>query len=258
MLPQTGSLAFLGPPEFAGVDLAVQEINEAGGVLGQDVAMSHGDSGDTTTNIASVTVDRLLSEDVDAIIGAASSGVSLTVIDKITGAGVVQFSPANTSTTCRPTPTTACTSAPLRRTSSRAASWLTRSRGRRGDGRRPGPPGPLRRQPEVGVHRLVHRGGWRGRRRAHLRPGRGRLLGRGRPDRGRRPGRHRADRLRGDRQDRRRDVRRRHRPGHRSRSTWSTATCPTAARDGCRPGRSRAPRAPCPAPRRPADFQDRL
>jgi ABC-type branched-subunit amino acid transport system substrate-binding protein len=39
----------------------------------------------------------LLSQNVDAIIGAASSGVSLTVIDKITGAGVVQFSPANTS-----------------------------------------------------------------------------------------------------------------------------------------------------------------
>jgi branched-chain amino acid transport system substrate-binding protein len=42
-------------------------------------------------------VDRLLSQNVDAIVGAASSGVSLTVIDKITGAGVVQISPANTS-----------------------------------------------------------------------------------------------------------------------------------------------------------------
>jgi len=33
LLPETGSLAFLGPPEFAGVDLAVAEINAAGGVL---------------------------------------------------------------------------------------------------------------------------------------------------------------------------------------------------------------------------------
>ena len=97
LLPQTGSLAFLGPPEFAAVELATQEINEAGGVLGQDVVKIDGDSGDTTTDIASQTVDRLLGEDVDAIIGAASSGVSFTVIDKITGAGVVQFSPANTS-----------------------------------------------------------------------------------------------------------------------------------------------------------------
>jgi branched-chain amino acid transport system substrate-binding protein len=97
LLPQTGSLAFLGPPEFAGVDLAIKEINEAGGVLGKDVAKVDSDSGDTSTNIASQSVDRLLSQNVDAIVGAASSGVSLTVIDKITGAGVVQISPANTS-----------------------------------------------------------------------------------------------------------------------------------------------------------------
>ena len=97
LLPQTGSLAFLGPPEFAGVDLAAKEINEAGGVNGADVETIVGDSGDTSTNIASQTVDRQLSQDVDAIIGAASSAVSLTVIDKITSAGVQQVSPANTS-----------------------------------------------------------------------------------------------------------------------------------------------------------------
>ena len=97
ILPETGSLAFLGPPEFAGVELGVQEVNEAGGVLGNDIELSQGDSGDTETDIASQTVDKHLSAGVDAIIGAASSGVSFTVIDKITGAGVVQFSPANTS-----------------------------------------------------------------------------------------------------------------------------------------------------------------
>lgn len=98
LLPETGSLAFLGPPEFAGVTLAVQEINEAGGVLGNDVVQIDSDSGDTSTNIAQQSVDTLLAQDVDAIIGAASSSVSLSVIDKIIGAGVVQVSPANTST----------------------------------------------------------------------------------------------------------------------------------------------------------------
>ncbi len=97
LLPQTGSLAFLGPPEFAGFNLAVQEINEAGGVLGVDVVGIEGDSGDTSTDQANQTTDRLLSENVDVIIGAASSGVSLSVIDKITAAGVTMFSPANTS-----------------------------------------------------------------------------------------------------------------------------------------------------------------
>jgi ABC-type branched-subunit amino acid transport system substrate-binding protein len=97
VLPQTGSLAYLGPPMFTGVDLAIQEINEAGGVLGKPVAKVHTDSGDTTTNIASQAVDKLLSQKVDTIVGAASSSVSESIIDKITGAGVLQFSPANTS-----------------------------------------------------------------------------------------------------------------------------------------------------------------
>ena len=50
--PADRHLAFLGPPEFAGVDLAVKEINEAGGVLGEQVAYIEGDSGDTSTDIA--------------------------------------------------------------------------------------------------------------------------------------------------------------------------------------------------------------
>ena len=97
MLPQTGNLAFLGPPEFAGVDLAVAQINAAGGVLGSPLENLVGDSGDTSTDIASQTADSHIAAGVSAIIGAASSGVSLTVIDKITGAGVIHFSPANTS-----------------------------------------------------------------------------------------------------------------------------------------------------------------
>lgn len=98
LLPQTGSLAFLGPPEFAGVDLAVQEINEAGGVLGKDARHVKGDSGDTDSGIAPTETDKLIKAKSDVIVGAASSGVSLTVIDKILSAGVVQYSPANTST----------------------------------------------------------------------------------------------------------------------------------------------------------------
>jgi len=96
LLPVTGSLAFLGPPEIAGVNLAIAEINAGGGVLGKPVELSEGDSGDTP-EFANATVDRLLGENVDAVVGAAASGISLSVIDKIAGAGIVQFSPANTS-----------------------------------------------------------------------------------------------------------------------------------------------------------------
>ena len=95
ILPQSGTLAFLGPPEEAGVALAAKEINEAD--MGLTIEVVYRDSGDTTTDIATVSVTDLLSQDVSAIVGAASSGVSFTVIDQITSAGVVQFSPANTS-----------------------------------------------------------------------------------------------------------------------------------------------------------------
>ena len=95
ILPQSGTLAFLGPPEEAGVALGAQEINEADSGISMEVI--YRDSGDTTTDIATVSVTDLLSQDVSAIIGAASSGVSFTVIDQIAAAGVVQFSPANTS-----------------------------------------------------------------------------------------------------------------------------------------------------------------
>lgn len=97
LLPATGSLAFLGPPMAAGAQLAVNDVNEAGGVLDAPVELITGDSGDTTTDTANATVDRELAEGVSAIVGAASSAVSLQVVDKIAGAGVVMFSPANTS-----------------------------------------------------------------------------------------------------------------------------------------------------------------
>jgi hypothetical protein len=97
LLPLTGSLAFLGPPEVAGVTLAVNEINAAGGVLGAPVELVPGDSGDTSTNIASQTVASHQQAGVNAIIGAASSDVTKTVIDTVTQAGILMFSPANTS-----------------------------------------------------------------------------------------------------------------------------------------------------------------
>ncbi len=97
LLPQTGSLAFLGPPEFAGVDLAIKDINDAGGVNGKDVVTVQGDSGDTDNGIAPAETDKLIKAKSDVIIGAASSGVSLTVIDKILSSGTIMYSPANTS-----------------------------------------------------------------------------------------------------------------------------------------------------------------
>ena len=94
-LPLTGTLAFLGPPEEAGVALAVKDINEAN--LGITLDVVYGDSCDLDNKAYETEIPRLLNEGVSAILGAASSGVSLQFIDQVTGAGVIQFSPANTS-----------------------------------------------------------------------------------------------------------------------------------------------------------------
>ncbi len=99
VLPETGQLAFLGPPQIEATKYAISEINGAGGVLGQDIGdLVSGDEADTAA-IASQSAERVLNADVDAIIGAAASGMSLAIIDKITGSQVVQCSGSNTAPT---------------------------------------------------------------------------------------------------------------------------------------------------------------
>ena len=97
LLPQTGNLAYLGPGQLAGVKAAVADINAAGGVNGRPVVQKDADSSDAATDVASQSVDALLAGKSDVIIGATSSAVSMAVVDKITGAGAVQISPASTA-----------------------------------------------------------------------------------------------------------------------------------------------------------------
>lgn len=95
VLPQTGALAFLGPPEEAGVLLAAQHINEAD--LGITVNVTLGDSGDPDNRAYATTVPQLLNAGTHVIIGAASSGVSTQFIDEVVAAERLMISPANTS-----------------------------------------------------------------------------------------------------------------------------------------------------------------
>lgn len=98
VLPLTGSLAFLSPPEIAGVDLAIADINAAGGVLGQPVEWELKDSSDgDNPAIAPASATELLDSGVDAIVGAAASGVTRLIIDQVTKAKVVQISMSNTA-----------------------------------------------------------------------------------------------------------------------------------------------------------------
>lgn len=95
VLPQTGSLAFLGPPEEAGVLLAVNEVNEA--AKGITIDFTPGDSGDADNKAFETTVPKLQNAGVSAMIGAAASGVTKLFLDSNVAAGIITFSPANTS-----------------------------------------------------------------------------------------------------------------------------------------------------------------
>jgi ABC-type branched-subunit amino acid transport system substrate-binding protein len=98
ILPESGPLAFLGPPQIQAVELAVEDINAAGGVLGEEVTLSGADeAGDTT--IAAESAQRLIGGGVNVIVGAAASGMSLAFADAVTSAGVLQCSGSNTAPT---------------------------------------------------------------------------------------------------------------------------------------------------------------
>jgi len=98
ILPITGSLAFLGPPEIAGVGLAVADINAAGGVNGSKACLVSTDSGDSSDmTVSTASAEDLIKQKVSVVIGAASSSVSLNVVDSFTEAKIVEISPANTA-----------------------------------------------------------------------------------------------------------------------------------------------------------------
>lgn len=94
LLPVTGTLAFLGPPEIAGVGLAVDDIVAAG----YDACTFWTDSGDSNDmTVSTASAASLIDADVSVVVGAASSSVTLNVIDQITAASIVMVSPANTA-----------------------------------------------------------------------------------------------------------------------------------------------------------------
>lgn len=98
ILPLTGNLAFLGPPEIAGVGLAVSDINAAGGVNGAPACHDIRDSGDSTDmSVSTASARGIIRDGASVVVGAASSSVSLNFVDALTDAEITQVSPANTA-----------------------------------------------------------------------------------------------------------------------------------------------------------------
>lgn len=98
LLPQTGSLSYLTPGPQAAVHLAVDDINAAGGVLGQDIEVvvdaNEGDATDPTVNAQGV--DDILAAEPSFVLGAMGTGMTNAAMPRLTEAGVLMGSPSNT------------------------------------------------------------------------------------------------------------------------------------------------------------------
>jgi branched-chain amino acid transport system substrate-binding protein len=84
--------AVVGEPLIDATREAVQIINTAGGVLGNRVTMFVEDEGETSATAAE-SIQRLIDDDVDAIVGPSSSLIALGTLDDIVSAEIVACSP---------------------------------------------------------------------------------------------------------------------------------------------------------------------
>lgn len=92
LLPLTGPGASLGLTLQASIDLAIDEVNEAGGVSGRSIQLRVADEGADAATAASA-LDDLVQAGVDAVVGPASSTIALNVLDTTTRQGIVTCSP---------------------------------------------------------------------------------------------------------------------------------------------------------------------
>lgn len=97
LLPATGDLAELGGPMINAVKLAVEHVNAAGGVLGQQVQVVERDT--QTNEIASRdAMDQLANVDkVGVVVGAAGSGNTIAALSVAVPGQIVMISPSATS-----------------------------------------------------------------------------------------------------------------------------------------------------------------
>ena len=98
----SGPASFLGDPEQKTLELYVEQINAAGGVLGRKLELfSYDDASDA--NKANAFTRRLILQDqVDAIIGASTTGSTMAMIPQMEGAKIPNISLAGGSVIVEP------------------------------------------------------------------------------------------------------------------------------------------------------------
>lgn len=88
LLETSGPVASLGAPGLAGAELAVKQVNEAGGIDGEQVRFININTESDNTASVSATRKLISQEKVVGIIGAMNSGSSYAIIDFVQRAEV--------------------------------------------------------------------------------------------------------------------------------------------------------------------------
>ena len=96
IFPTTGTFSFLAAAQKAGVAAAVKEINAAGGVNDEPVEIVAVDSGDASKTTLETNFKKLVSEEVDVVIGPSSSALAQRAIPLAMDAKIPVISPAAT------------------------------------------------------------------------------------------------------------------------------------------------------------------
>lgn len=98
LLPQTGSLEHLIYGPQAAVALALSDINEAGGVLGEDVevVVEANEHDPTDPTIMNNSLDDIIAAEPAFVLGAMGTGNTNAAMPRITEAGILMGSPSNT------------------------------------------------------------------------------------------------------------------------------------------------------------------
>jgi branched-chain amino acid transport system substrate-binding protein len=97
ILPITGNLSAYGSGMEKAVNVAVQDVNDAGGPLDRNIEMTNTDS-QTQPSRAIQQYNTLVNEqDIIGFVGAASSGVSVPLAQNVAADQVMQMSNASTS-----------------------------------------------------------------------------------------------------------------------------------------------------------------
>src|SRR5262245_39871743 len=97
LLPETGDQSARFKAVDTPINMAVQEINAAGGVNGKPIRLVAADDG-TSADIATVSLDRLLNIDkVDVVLGPSNSATALGIMEQVKNGEVVTCSGSNTA-----------------------------------------------------------------------------------------------------------------------------------------------------------------